>query len=212
MSQLAKLIPDRAKSAIHCRIKQLGLSGAPMYKYSEDDIEFIKENYENMSDEEIGEYLHRAPASIKECRRKHGLYRRDPNGPTNYIDILRFIQAHNSDWKKRSMAECGYKCVISGEHFDDIHHLYAKNLILEQALAKEGIKMPENINDCSDENKEKILNAFFKEHENYPLGVCLNKKYHKMFHAMYGFGGNTPEQFRDFCQKISPESMTSIIL
>lgn len=206
MSALAKLLPSREKSAIHCRIKQLGLSGAPMYKYSDEDIDFVKNNYENMADEELGKVLHRAPASIKEMRRKNKIYRKNPNLPTNYLDVLKFIQAHNTEWKKKSMEHCGYKCVLSGGTFDDIHHLYAKNLILTQALQNEGLEMPEDINACSAELKERILSAFLKEQSKYPLGVCLRKYYHKRFHAMYGFGNNTPEQFYEFSQLMSPAS------
>ena len=204
MSELSALLPSRAKSAIHCRIKQLGLSGAPMYKYTKEEIRFVESNYQIMSDEDIGNALHRAPASIKEMRRKRGLYRRDPNLPTNYLDVLKFIQAHNSEWKKKSMANCGYKCVISGGSFDDIHHLYAKNLILARALQNEGIEMPDNINTCSDELRQRILSAFLAEQDKHPLGVCLSKYYHKRFHATYGFGNNTPEQFQEFRQKVSP--------
>lgn len=203
MSKLAKLLPSRDKSAIHCRIKQLGLSGAAMYKYNKEDIAFIRNNYEAMSDEELGEILHRAPMSIKELRRKHGFYRRNPNLPTNYLSVLRFIQAHNAEWKKKSMDACGYKCFISGESFDDIHHLYSKNLILSQALKNEAMDVPDDINSCSDEIKERILSAFLKEQDKYPLGVCLNKYYHRRFHIMYGFGNNTPEQFYEFCQLMS---------
>lgn len=211
MSELAKLLPTRAKSAIHWRIKQLGLTGAPMYKYTDEEIRFVEDNYQTMSDEELGEKLHRAPSSIKEMRRKHEFYRRDPNLPTNYVYVLHFIQANNSEWKKKSMANCGYKCVISGEKFDDIHHLYAKNLILAQALESEGLTMPEDINSCSDELKQLILSAFLKEQDKYPLGVCLSKYYHRRFHAMYGFGNNTPEQFQEFCQRMSPASLADTI-
>lgn len=210
MSELSRLLPTRAKSAIHWRIKQLGLTGASMYKYTSEEIKFVEKNYQTMSDEELGAKLHRAPASIKEMRRKRGFYRRDPNMSTNYINVLRFIQANNSEWKKKSMENCGYKCVISGQKFDDIHHLYAKNLILTQALESEGLTMPEDINSCSDELKQRILSAFLKEQDKYPLGVCLNKFYHRRFHAMYGFGNNTPEQFQEFCQQMSPASLTGI--
>lgn len=210
MAELAKLLPAREKSAIHCRIRQLGLTGAPMYKYTCEDIKFVEENYQTMSDEELGAKLHRTPASIKEMRNKRKFYRKDPNAPTNYTDILKFIQAHNSEWKKKSMEDCEYRCVISGQQFDEIHHLYAKNLILAHALEAENIPIPEDINACSDEDKQRILSAFLAEQDKYPLGVCLSKYYHRRFHAMYGFGNNTPEQFQEFCQKMSPASLTKM--
>lgn len=204
MSELSKLLPLREKSAIRCRIKQLGLNGAPMYKYTDEDISFIGENYKTMSDADIGSILHRAPASIKEIRRKNGLYRKDPNALSNYTSIIKFVQANNTEWKKNSMERCGFKCVISGGAFNDIHHLYAKNLILSQALKNEGIDSPPDINTCSEDLKDRILSAFISEQSKYPLGVCLSKHLHTRFHVMYGFGNNTPEQFDEFCRLMSP--------
>ena len=32
----------------------------------------------------------------------------------------------------------------------------------------------------------------------YPLGVCVSKDYHKMFHSIYGNRVNTPEQWDEF--------------
>lgn len=204
MSELSKLIPDRAKSAIHCRIKQLGLSGAPMYKYSEADIEFVRENYLKMSDSELGEILHRKPQSIKGMRRKNKIYRHDPEEATKYKTVARYINRHNAEWKKESAKNCDYKCVISGEPFSDIHHLYSQNLILKEALDKIGMILPEDINAVSQEDKDKILRAFYEEQSKHPLGVCLQEKYHMMFHRIYGFGNNTPEQFEEFRRSVVP--------
>ena len=210
MKELSKLLPNRAASAVHCRIKQLGLRGAAMYKYSEDDIAFVRENYRDMSDEELGRCLHRAAKSIKEMRRKNGIYRKDKNAGTHYISVLRFIQANNAQWKKKSMERCGYKNIIDGKGFNDIHHLFAKNLILDQALKNIGMEMPEDINILSDEDKQKILTAFLEEQDKHPLGVCIGRKQHKLFHAKYGFGGNTPEQFIDFIKTYYPEKLDEI--
>lgn len=181
-----------------------------MYKYSNDDIQFVRENYLFMSDEELGKCLHRRGNSIKELRRKNKIYRKDLCAPTNYRGVLMFIQANNTEWKKRSMESCGYKNVIDGDAFNDIHHLYAKNLILNQALENIGMKMPDDINALSEDEKNIILRAFFEEQGKYPLGVCLNKRQHILFHRQYGFGWNTPEQFVDFIKKFYPESLDEI--
>lgn len=210
MSELSKLIPGRAKSAIHCRIKQLGLSGAPMYKYSEADIEFVRENYLIMSDAELGKYLHRNAKSIKSMRRKHKFYRHDPEEDTKYRSLSRFIRANNSEWKKASAKSCGYKCVLSGENFTDIHHLYSQNLILKAALDKIEMNIPEDINVVSEEDKRRLLEAFYEEQAKYPLGVCLQEKYHMMFHIIYGFGDNTPEQFEEFKRDVVPAYLPKI--
>jgi len=203
IKQLANELPKRSKTAIYNKMIKLNLLDAPTFAYSEQDIAFIKDNYANMSDEEIGKILHRSANGIKECRRKYGIYRQDPNQGTNYKCILRFVQAHNSDWKKRSMKACNYRCIITGEIFDDIHHLYSKNMILNAALDRLGIPYDLDINTCSDETKEKILKEFLIEQDKYPLGVCLKANLHHRFHAKYGFGYNTPEQFEEYVKAIT---------
>ena len=211
VKEIANHFKHHNRNSVYNRIIKLGLHGAPTFAYTDEDIQFIKDNYLTMSDKEIGKVLHRAGQSIKECRRKNGIYRRDPNEGTHYLDMLRFIQAHNSEWKKKSMAACNYKCIISGGEFHDIHHLYAKNMILNTVLDRLNISYDFDINSCDEDIKEMILKEFLIEQDKHPLGVCLHKNLHHRFHAMYGFGYNTPEQFDDFTKKITQNSFCDVL-
>lgn len=195
----------RTMNSIYLMVRKIGLKGAPRSMYSEEDIEFVKEHYLEMSDEEIGRVLHRAGQSIKEMRRKLQLYRRDPDAGTNYKNIMAFIQRHNSEWKKKSMEACGFKCVLTGEDFNDIHHLYAKNMILDKVLKDLSVPYDLDINNCSDDIKESILQGYLREQSKYPLGVCVTEMAHHNFHVLYGFGNNTPEQFYEYA-KLFPQN------
>lgn len=201
---------NRTPIAVYNMVRKLGLKGAPRSLYSEDNKHFVEANYLEMSDEEIGAVLHRAGSSIKEFRRKNGIYRRDPNKGTNYLDIIRFVQAHNTEWKKRSMESCNYKCVITGGEFLDIHHLYAKNMIVRDALDRLSLPYDLDINHCDEKTKNRFLETFFDEQNKHPLGVCLDGKLHKTFHILYGFGDNTPEQFYEFAATF-PQNNAAIV-
>lgn len=195
----------RSPNAVYLMTKKLGLYDAPMCRYSEESIKFIRDNYETMTDAELGVKLHRAPQSIKECRRKLKLYRRDMSGVTHYRYIDEYIRRHNADWKKRSAKACGYRCMLTNEAFDDIHHLYAENLILKDALDKLSISTDLDINTMDEDMKEMILYEFLLEQEKHPLGICLTGELHRMFHCKYGYGYNVPEQFYEFA-KLFPQN------
>lgn len=207
MSELAKLLPTRAKSAIHWRIKQLGLTGAPMYKYTDEEIRFVEDNYQTMSDEELGEKLHRAPASIKEMRRKHEFYRRDPSLPWGYRYLGDFVHRNDAEWKKNSASKCGYKCFITGASFDEIHHLYSRNSIIADVCRKYGISDKWDINIAPQNERDEFLRLYREEAAQYPLGICLAEDVHKKFHNLYGYGNNTVAQFKDFVQSFYPERL-----
>ena len=112
--------------------------------------------------------------------------------------IVNFIRRNNSDWKKNSMVDCGYKCVLSGERFDEIHHLYGFNLILEETFETMQINIKSDINDYTHDEMMDILKCFREIQSKYPLGVCLTKEIHNLFHSQYGYGNNTIEQWNEF--------------
>lgn len=201
----------RTSNAVYLMVKKLGLSGAPNYKYTPKEINFITENYTSMSDIEMGNILHRSSFSIKNLRNSMGMHHRDPDAATHYANIMRYIDRYNADWKKRSMESCGYKCVLTNDKFDEVHHLYAKNLIIDTVLTRMGISRDIDINNCDEEFKRKVLDEFYKEQDKHPLGVCLAKDVHHSFHVLYGFGGNTPEQFYEFAKRYPQNRLSEVI-
>lgn len=103
-----------------------------------------------------------------------------------------------SQWKKDSMKNCNYRCVITGDRFDDIHHLYNFQNIIFETLEILGLEVKHNLGDYSEEELSNINNLFLESHYKYGLGVCLRKDIHKLFHQLYGKSNNTPEQFEEF--------------
>lgn len=59
-------------------------------------------------------------------------------------------------------------------------------------------EVKDTMDDYSDEELKDILITFREKQSKYPLGVCLSKEIHMLFHHNYGYGYNTPEQWEDF--------------
>lgn len=193
VNEILPLIPSRTKNAIIDHAKVFGLKSYSLNPFTEDDYCFIRENYLKMSDDELGEQIGRTREAIKTKRNQMGLHR-----PRVNCSFPEYLRAHNYIWRQDSMRACGYKCVLTGERFTDIHHLYGVSLIMDELCEELGIDLTFDINSASEDYKELILDTFHRIQAKYPLGVCLTKEVHMAFHSKYGYGDNTPEQFEEF--------------
>ncbi|MFZ2992525.1 MAG: hypothetical protein WA061_02305 [Microgenomates group bacterium] len=124
----------------------------------------------------------------------------------NWKGGITFFRIHArkylTQWKKDSMKESNYKCIITGDRFDDIHHLYSMDKILRDALYELGIDMREFVKDYSQEEIDAVSKKIVELHDSHPLGVCLRKDIHALFHSVYGYGNTDEVQFYEFKEKI----------
>lgn len=201
IDDVCKLLPNRKKDNIIAKAQKLGLKSYDYWKkhWSEEDLEFLKTNYQNMTDEEIANALNRSVDSIRGKRDCLKLLRPVEKGVYDYLS--EYIRKRNKQWKKDSIKNCGYKCVITGGRFQAIHHLYGMNLILKETLDELGIIEKRNFEDYTEEELEIIVKKFHKVQGRYPLGLCLCEEIHKDFHNKYGYGDNTPEQFEQYLKE-----------
>lgn len=209
--EIAEILVGRSENAIVSHANTMGLSGYKSYhEYNEEEYAFIKNNYKTMSDEDIADILGHPAESIKNRRNRLGLHRQFPN-KTNYDSTYTYLRRHNTEWKKESMKECRYKCMISGDRFDDIHHLVSMNTILRDTYKRLDIDLETfNINILDKRDKAIFLSEFIEEQKKHPLGVCLRHDIHMRFHNEYGYGNNTPEQFYEFVDKFYPDCQHDI--
>lgn len=97
------------------------------------------------------------------------------------------------------MEFCDYKCVMTNSKNFQIHHLYSVSNIIRDILNKyKGYDKP--FDDYSENELSFLLSKFIEIQNKYPLGVCIDKKIHTLFHSMYGQYYNTPEQWYRFCE------------
>lgn len=198
VNEMCKLLPNRTRDAIIIHAINLGLRNITQYSKEED--EFIFNNWKTMSDKELGDKLNRNPHAIQAKRLRHGLLRLKDG--SSYNDLSEFVRRNNLEWKKQSMKKCGYKCIITGDRFQTIHHIYGLNLILNEVLDNLNIFIKSSMDEYTDFELKNILKEFRRIQDTYPLGVCLREDIHKMFHNIYGYGNNTESQWNQFINDI----------
>ena len=119
-------------------------------------------------------------------------------GITNLYQCLR---ENISEWKNESMYFCNYKCLLTGKEFNEIHHLVSFKDIVDKTFKDLNLEFKQNIQEYNDVNKNKIIDNIKALHKKYGLGICLNRKIHKLFHNKYGYTNFTKEQFKEFIKR-----------
>ena len=203
--QMIQLLPSRTEASIALKAQQLGIKSYTYLseKYTEEEKQFIIDNFGILNDDEIAEYLGKTSHGIRDQRYALGLlyFKKDYS---NYVNFMKLFRSYIYDWKKDSIEKCNYCCVLTASKEFDIHHLYGFNLICDETFSKLeelSILKSDNIQDYTKEELDTIIEIFQNIHKKYPLGVCVRKDIHKLFHKMYGAGGNTPQQWDMFVKK-----------
>ena len=125
------LLPNRTREAIINHATVLGIKGfiTTNFRWNEEEDKYLIENWNDKSDNEIALALNKTRQCVKSRRCKLGLFRCRKDY-RNYESFDKFLRGQIWDWKKESMIQCDYRCVISGEKDFQIHHLYPFSRIL----------------------------------------------------------------------------------
>lgn len=194
LDEMEKLLTKRNRKTIIAKASELGIRN--VVKYSEEQENFIINNWTLMSDNDIAISINKTKVGVIGKRISLGLLRIKEG--SSYNDLSEYIRRNNIDWKTKSMKNCNYKCFLTGERFQAIHHVYGLNLILNETLEELNISVKETMDDYTQEELRDILDIFRIKQDSYPLGICLKEDLHKLFHKIYGYGNNTETQWIEF--------------
>ena len=64
-----------------------------------------------------------------------------------------------------------------------------------------GIQIKPRVKDYTEEELHKLEEYVASWHKDTSNAVLLSEKVHVLFHSLYGYGNNTPEQFEEFKQR-----------
>lgn len=199
IDEVVKFLPNRTKSAITLRANKLGLLS--YYKkenlWTDEQKQYIIGNWELEPDKIMAKKLNKTFRAVKSQRELLGFYRRDMDCNT-YPTLAKYLRGQNQKWKLDSMKECNYKCVLTDSKDFEIHHLYGVSNIIEDIFKYNKDLYKESFSDYSEGELSFILEKFLEIQNNYPLGECIDKKLHVLFHSLYGQYYNTPKQWYRF--------------
>lgn len=203
MEDIMKMLPNRTRSSIVSKAMSLNILGlrSTLTWWTEEQVEFLKNNYLDMNDGQLSEKLGKPRKSVLDKRVTMGLTRFGHFNNASYESLAKFIRGNIGGWKSASLKQCNYQCVLTGSKEYQIHHLYSFSRILNQTILEYDFKLKDSFKDYTQEELEFILKKFKINHDKYPLGICLRKDIHKMFHDIYGTFVN-PSMWNDFKEKI----------
>lgn len=199
ISYVQTLLSSRSKNAIILMANKLGVPSFNKMNaaWTNEEEQYIRDNWELEPDKIMAIKLNKTQRSVQWKRLELELYRRDMNSNT-YTSLSKYLRGQNQKWKKDSMKNCDYKCVLTGSKNFEIHHLYGVSNMIEDIFVQNNIMYKENLSDYTDEELSFILDKFLEIQSSYPLGECIDKKLHILFHSLYGQYYNTQEQWNRF--------------
>lgn len=154
--------------------------------WSEEGSKILEENWETMSDGELAKLLNKNRRSIKSRRWFLGLSRIGNHESLSYESLQKYIRGNIGKWKSDSIKQCDYKCILTGSKDFEVHHIYSFSFILNEMIEENDIILKDSFSDYTEEELSFIVQKFIKKQNEYPLGVCVRKDIHSLFHKEYG--------------------------
>jgi len=124
------------------------------------------------------------------------------NWQNGLTEVRQYLLKRITKWRSNSIKQSDGKCVITGKPYDNIHHLHSFNLILKESIDELGFELKNTIGEYKMADLKRLVKTIRKNHEKYPLGVCLIREWHVKFHNIYGYGNTTVKQWYKFLNKV----------
>lgn len=140
-------------------------------------------------------------AGCKQCANENNRGANHYNYKGGESEVLDYFRKNIKFWKVEVMKKYKNRCALTNSKDDCvIHHIKSFNTIIKESCEELNIPLERKIKDYDSETFEKLKEKVFSKHT-VDNGILLQRKVHNKFHAIYGKGNNTKEQFQDFVDK-----------
>lgn len=202
MNELMLMLPNRTKLSILGKARTYGLKSKfyLTHMYSDEENEYLRNNYLSKSNEELGRILNRSVQGIAEHLWELDLHR--PTEIDNYKTLKNYIRCRLVPWRDKVRESNGYTCALTGVKSNIVvHHIRGFNLLFCEVINNLNFPVYDDISKYNQNQLDEFFSEFMDIQENYNSYICINEDVHKMFHKEYGYGGNTEEQWNEFVNK-----------
>lgn len=105
-------------------------------------------------------------------------------------------------WVRETLKKHNNQCILTGQQSKLVHHIYGFDLIMSEVLEKNNLPIHSKIGKYTDAELFIMGRTCTALHYKYGLGAVLHPKIHDLFHHLYKYGSNTPDQFDEFKQRL----------
>lgn len=201
MKDVLKAFPERTETSLLGMARKLNIKSYFYNKqiYTNEEIQYLKDNYLSKTNKELAEELLRTSSSISQRLRILGLQRPFDPKTVCYKEINDYVRTCIQPWRNHYKQECNYTCCITGKRSNIVvHHCRGFNLLIEETIDILDFQLLDNFGDYSTKDLERFVEKFIELQEYYGEYVCITEEVHKLFHKNYGYGNNTIEQWNEF--------------
>ena len=204
MDKMKELLPSRTEPSILHKARELNLKSLHFLssRYTEEEDQFLQDNYLEKSDDELAKLMRRSKKGISLHLYFLGLHRPKEILYQGYQDLCRYVRARITPWKNNIRKENGYICEITGNRSNIIvHHIRSFNLIFEEVVDILNFPIYESMELYTLAELNNFVDLFLYLQDEYNSYICICEDVHKHFHNEYGYGNNTQEQWDEFVNK-----------
>ena len=196
VDDVLKYFPNRTRTSIITHAIHLNLQSYDYNPWTEKEDKYILSHWETESDMIMCKNLGRTYKATQARRLFLGLLHFNKDG-SGYEGLSKFLRGHIQTWKSESMKKCNYQCILTGSKDFEIHHMYGFANILNETIEEYNIEL-KDYHEYTQEELNDILEKFLNMHDRYPLGVCVRKDIHTLYHSIYSKCVNNEEQWNQF--------------
>ena len=116
--------------------------------------------------------------------------------------ITEYLRQKHVQWFEKCKYQANYVCQLTGEKGQlHTHHLKSFNIIVREAHDLYNITVKPFIKDYTEEELKLLEEYVASWHKDNSNAVVLCEDVHNLFHKLYGYGNNTPEQYIEFKER-----------